>query len=63
MNKAFIGSALNWQDQASARLCQLLVDENDGLAQEVKQNSTALLDLKSKDELERKDDLGLCLDI
>lgn len=58
---SFIGSSERWGDQATARLCQLIVESNDGMAQQIVENRTDLLDILSKEELERTDDLGLTL--
>lgn len=58
---SFIGSSERWGDQATARLCQLIVESNDGMAQQIMENRTDLLDILSKEELERTDDLGLTL--
>ncbi|RYH20986.1 hypothetical protein EON65_21865, partial [archaeon] len=58
---SFIGSSSLWGDQAVARLCEIVMESNDGLAQQVVENRTDLLDLCSKAELERTDDLGLTL--
>jgi hypothetical protein len=58
---SFIASSTQWGDQAMARLCEIIVDSNDGMAQQVIENRTDLLDLMSNLELERIDDLGLSL--
>ena len=58
---SFIGSSERWGDQATARLCQLILESNDGMAQQIVENRTDLLEIYSKEELERTDDLGLSL--
>lgn len=58
---SFIGSSERWGDQATARLCQLILQANDGMAQQIAENRTELLDLYSLEELKRTDDLGLSL--
>ena len=54
-------SANSWGDQACARVCQVILEANDGAAQQVIENRTDLLDLLSVEELQRSDDLGLTL--
>jgi hypothetical protein len=58
---SFIGSSEKWGDQATARLCQIILQSNDGMAQQIAENRTDLLDLYSLKELESTDDLGLSL--
>lgn len=58
---SFIGSSELWGESATARLCQILVEANDGMAQQISENKTNLLDLLNKQELERVDDSGLNL--
>lgn len=56
---SLVGSSELWGDQAVARLCQIVVDANDAMGQQVSENRTDLLDLLSVSELEKGDDLGL----
>lgn len=58
---SFIGSSELWGEDATARLCQILVEANDGMAQQVAENRHDLLDLMTLKELERVDDCGLGL--
>ncbi len=58
---SFIGSSERWGEQATARLCQLVIQSNDGMAQQIADNHQELLDLYSLEELQRTDDLGLSL--
>ncbi len=58
---SFIGSSEQWGDQAVARLCQVIMEANDGMVQQIIEDRTDWLDLLSKEELERTDDLGLSL--
>jgi hypothetical protein len=58
---SFIGSSELWGEDATARLCQIIVDANDGMAQQIAENNTDMLDLLSTKELERIDDCGLSL--
>lgn len=58
---SFIGSSELWGDDATARLCQILLEANDGMAQQISENRTDLLDLLTLKELERVDDCGLSL--
>lgn len=62
MADEFIGSSERWGDQATARLCQLIMEANDGMAQQIAENRTDLLDLYTLDQLrQHTDDLGLSL--
>lgn len=56
---SLIGSSERWGEQSFARLCQIVVDSNDGIGQQVMENRTDLLDLMSVDALMNGDDLGL----
>ena len=58
---SFIGSAESWGDQACARLCQVALNSNDGMAQQIQEGRTELLDLLPLRELEKADDLGIKL--
>lgn len=58
---SFIGSSDRWGDEACARLCEIIMEANDGMTQQIIENRTDLLDLKSKEELEIVDDFGLTL--
>jgi hypothetical protein len=51
----------SWTNSACARLCGMIVDANDGMAQQIAENRTDLLDHCTKKELEQADDLGLTL--
>lgn len=53
--------AHTWGKSSAARLCEVIVASNDGMAQQVAENRSDLLDLLSTEELNRKDDLGLSL--
>lgn len=48
-------------DQSCAKICQVILNANDGMAQQIYENRTDLLDLLTKEELLRKDDLDLTL--
>jgi hypothetical protein len=61
LKMSFIASSEMWGDQAVARLCQVIIESNDGMVQQILENRTDWLDLLSKEELERTDDLGLSL--
>lgn len=54
-------SSNSWQDQAYARLCEVVMEANDGMAQQIQENKTDLLDMMSVEDLSRPDDLGLTL--
>lgn len=54
-------SSKTWGIQSTARLCQIIMDSNDGMAQQVIENRTDLLDIISTEDLLRVDDLGLSL--
>jgi hypothetical protein len=54
-------SSKSWGDQSIARVCQIIVDSNDGMAQQVIENRTDLLDIIKTEDLLRVDDLGLSL--
>jgi hypothetical protein len=58
---SFIGSSELWGEDATARLCQILLEANDGMAQQISENRHDLLDLMTLKELERVDDCGLSL--
>lgn len=58
---SFIASSELWGEEATARLCQIIVKANDGMAQQVIENRTDLLELLSVAELQRVDDMGLTL--
>lgn len=56
------GSSSSWGDSSSARLMGIVVDANNGLAQQVAENRTDLMDILSVETLsEPTDDLGLTL--
>jgi hypothetical protein len=52
-------SSTSWGSEAGARLCKLLVDANTGIAQQIIENRTDLLDLLTLEQLEESDDIGL----
>lgn len=55
-------SSSSWGDSGSARLMGIVVDANNGLAQQVAENRTDLMDILSTETLsEPVDDLGLTL--
>lgn len=54
-------SSQSWGDQACARICQIVLESNTGMAQQVMENRTDLLDLYTVKELSAPDDLGLTL--
>jgi len=57
-----VAASSSWGDSACARLCQLVVGANNGLAQQVAENRTELMDLLTPAVLsEPVDDLGLTL--
>lgn len=57
-----MASSSSWGDQAIGRLCEIIMDANDGRIQQIMENRHDLLDLLSKEELERVDnDLQLSL--
>lgn len=58
---SFVGSSELWGESSTARLCQILLDANDGMAQQVIENRTDLLDLLTLKDLEKVDDCGLSL--
>jgi hypothetical protein len=58
---SFIGSSERWNEQATARLCQLILEENNGMAQQIAEGRTDLLDLCTLEQLQATDDLGLSL--
>lgn len=58
---SFIGSSEAWGDQAGARLCQIIVEANDGMAQQVQEGKTDLLEFRTLEQLQETDDLGLTL--
>ena len=58
---SFVGSSELWGSDATARLCQILLEANDGMAQQIVENRHDLLDLMTLKELERVDDCGLSL--
>lgn len=58
---SFVGSSELWGEDATARLCQILLEANDGMAQQISENRTDLLDLLTLKDLERVDDCGLSL--
>ena len=56
------GAASSWDDQACAKLCDMVLLANNGLAQQVALNDTTLMDVLPTSELEGPiDDLGLTL--
>ena len=58
---SFVGSSELWGEDSTARLCQILLDANDGMAQQISENRHDLLDLLTLKDLERVDDCGLSL--
>jgi hypothetical protein len=58
---SFVGSSDLWGEESTARLCQIIVAANDGLAQQVAENRIDLLDLATKMDLKKVDDMGLSL--
>lgn len=56
-----VGSSELWGDESVARLCQIIVESNDGMVQQILEDRHDWLDLLSLEELERTDDLGLSL--
>lgn len=58
---SFVGSSELWGDDSTARLCQILLDANDGMAQQIAENRTDLLELLTLKDLEKVDDCGLSL--
>ena len=55
-------SSSSWGDCACARLCEIIIDCNDNMAQQIADNRTDLLDILTLDELNLpSDDLGLSL--
>lgn len=54
-------SSQSWGDSSCARLCGIIVESNTGIAQQVLENRTDLLDLYSKAELLQPDDLGISI--
>jgi hypothetical protein len=57
-----VAASSSWGDQACARLCQLVIGSNNGLAQQIAENKTDLLDVLPPERLaEPVDDLGLTL--
>ena len=54
------GSSSTWQDEAVPRLCQFVVDANSGIASQIAENRTDLLDILPLSALSAPtDDLGL----
>jgi hypothetical protein len=56
---AFVGSTSCWGEQQNARLCELLVEGNNGMAQQIQENRHDLLDLMKLEQLNMPDDLTL----
>mmetsp|Transcript_6061 Transcript_6061/g.9156 ORF Transcript_6061/g.9156 Transcript_6061/m.9156 type:complete len:255 (-) Transcript_6061:178-942(-) len=54
-----VASSRTWGDSACARLCGIIVESNTGIAQQISENRTDLLELYTNAELEEPDDLGL----
>ena len=54
-------SSNSWGKEAGARICQIIMEANDGMAQQIAENRSDLLDLLTKEDLEKKDDLDLSL--
>ena len=52
-------SSESWGSQAGARLCQIVMEANTGIAQQILENRTDLLDLLTVEQLEELDELGL----
>jgi len=54
------GSSSTWQEEAVPRLCQIVLDSNTGIAQQIAENRTDLLDILPASALSAPtDDLGL----
>ena len=57
-----IGASSSWDDQAAARLCELVIASNNGLSAQVANGKTDLMDILPVEKLtEPVDDLGLTL--
>ena len=54
-------SSLNWGESACAKLFSNIIEFNDGMAQQIIENKTYFLELYTKEELQKTDDLGLTL--
>lgn len=55
-------SSESWGREACARLCQIVLEANTGVAQQIQESRTDLLDILTKEQLsEPCDDLGLTL--
>lgn len=54
-------SSQTWGNSACARLCGIIVESNTGIAQQVIENRTDLLDLSTKEELIQPDEFGLTI--
>jgi hypothetical protein len=52
-------SSSSWGDSAGARLCQLVMESNTGIGQQIAENRTDLLDLLTLQQLNEPDDFGL----
>lgn len=53
-------SAQSWGGDACARLCQIIMESNHGIVQQIIDNRTDLLDILSIKQLQEPDDLGIC---
>lgn len=54
-------SSKSWGEEQTARLCQIILESNNSIAQQVCENKTDLLDLLSLEELGECDDIGLSI--
>ena len=52
-------SSESWGDESGARICQLVMQDNNGIAQSIADNRIDLLELLTFEELNQADDLGL----
>lgn len=60
-DRQFISSSRQWGNQAAARVCQVVLESNDGATQQVIENRTDLLDFLDTERLSQCDDFGLSL--
>jgi hypothetical protein len=57
-----VAASSTWGDEACARICELVMNANSGLAQQIQDNSTDLMDILETKDLEGPiDDLGITL--
>ena len=52
-------SSESWGNESGARICQLVMQDNNGIAQSIAENRIDLLELLTLEELNQADDLGL----